>query len=553
LGLPAETPSAKHRRDPVKREAVSSNDPLHNPILRLSAAAFSGVLLFASFPAIDWNLLAWIAGVPLLLALVNEPRLKRAYILGHLCGAVFIGGSCQWFVDVLEIHGGLNPALALFAVGLFLLVYPVIYGGFGIAVAWTARRSPLLALALSPFLWVALELGRSYWMTGFPWNLLGYAVQALGLRQVASATGVYGLSFLAMATSAIVAWVLLEPRRRGWQAASIAWLGLLGLGNWYLTPPPLPTGSIVAHLVQPNVPLDAESIVKWAPWRDPAPLMGLLTMTAASVDRFPAEAPHPPLIIWPENSAPFYFDRDEIFRSAVIRMARRNKAYVVFGTVTYADPQRTQPKNTAIALDPDGRVLLAYDKIHLVPFGEYVPGWAFPDLIGKITHEAGNFVPGLEYKTGSTSVGALGVFICYESVFPRLVRRLTPEGPGVLVNISNDAWFGDSAAAAQHLEMARLRAIESGRYLLRGTNDGTTAIIDPHGRVTQQIPRHEQAVLAGRFDYLAGRTFYKAHGDAFAWLCVLISLGILSLRAAGLRRRKGTGAAGGERQPAATE
>lgn len=551
--LPVETSSAKRRADAVKGKAVSFDDPLQKPILQMSAAALSGVLLFASFPAIEWHLLAWIAGVPLLASLVTGPRLGRAYVLGHLCGAVFIGGSCHWFVDVLEIHGGLSAPLAVFAVGLFLLVYPAIYGVFGIAIAWAARRSRPLALALSPFLWVALELGRSYWMTGFPWNLLGYAVEASGLRQLASTTGVYGLSFLAMATSAFVAWVLLEPRRKALQVASVAWVGLLGLGNWLLTPPALPAGSSVAHLVQPNVPLDAESIVKWAPWRDPAPLMGLLTMTAASVDRFPSGGAHPPLIIWPENSAPFYFGRDEIFRSAVKDMASRNKSYVVFGTVTHADPQFTQPKNTAIVLDPDGRVLLAYDKIHLVPFGEYVPSWAFPDLVGKITHEAGNFVPGSEYKGAATPNGALGIFICYESVFPQLVRRLTPEGPGVLVNISNDAWFGDSAAAAQHLEMARLRAIESGRYLLRGTNDGTTAIIDPYGRITGQIPRHRQAVLTGRFDYLAARTFYKAHGDIFAWSCIVISLGILGLCAAGMRRGQGREAAGGESRSAPVE
>lgn len=551
--MPVEAPTAIRPPDAVERKPVSPVHSLQKPFYRLGAAALSGVLLFASFPEIDWNLLAWIAGVPLLAALVNEPRLRRAYVLAHLCGAIFIGGSCHWFIDVLELHGGLNPALAMFAVGMFLLVYPAIYGIFGVIVAWTARRSRALALVLSPFLWIALELGRSYWLTGFPWNLLGYAVAAPGLRQVASASGVYGLSFLAMATSALVVWVLFEPRRRLVQGVSVVWLALLGLGNWMLFPPPLPRGSNVAHLVQPNVPLDVESLVKWAPWNDPKPLEGLLAMTAASVERLPSGNAHPPLIVWPENSAPFYFDRDEIFRSAVIGMARHNKAYVVFGTVTYADPQQTQPKNTGMVLDPEGRVVLAYDKIHLVPFGEYVPSWAFPDLVGKITHEAGNFVAGSEYKTASTPDGGLGLFICYESVFPRQVRRLTPEGPGVLVNISNDAWFGDSAAAAQHLEMARLRAIENGRFLLRATNDGTTVIIDPYGRVARQIPRHQQAVLAGHFDFLARRTFYHAHGDVFAWMCVVISLAIIIARAAGLPKGRETGAGEGKSQPAGVE
>ena len=514
--------------NPVERKPVSPKYSLQNPYLRLIAAVLSGVLLFAAFPEIHWHLLVWIATAPLLAALVNEPQLRRAYLWGHLCGTVFIGGSCHWFLDVLEIHGGLSGPLAVFAVGLFLAVYPAIYGVFGVATAWTARRSSAAALGLGPFLWVVLELGRSYWLTGFPWNLLGYAVEAPGLRQLASSTGVYGLSFLAMTTSALVVWVLLEPRRRALQFAGIAWVGLLALANWFMSPPPVMPGSQVAHMVQPNVPLDVTSLVNWAPWNNPKPLEQLVAITSASVDRQPSGASHTALIIWPENSAPFYFDGDAIFHNAVISMARRNRAYVVFGTVTYADPRRTQPKNTAIVLDPAGRVLLAYDKIHLVPFGEYVPSWAFPDLVGKITHEAGNFVPGSQYESAATPEGSLGLFICYESVFPQLVRKLTPDGPGVLVNISNDAWFGDSAAAAQHLEMARLRAIENGRYLLRATNDGTTAVIDPYGRVVESLPRHLQDVLAGRFDYLAGRTFYHAHGDVFARLCLLITLAILA-------------------------
>lgn len=489
----------------------------------MAAAALSGALLFASFPGLDWNSLVWVAAVPLLAALVRETSLWRAFLEGHLCGAVFIAGSCHWFIDVLEIHGGLSPALALLALALFLLVYPLIFGMFGLTEAWAARRSPALALALSPFLWVAMELGRMYWLTGFPWNLLGYAVRASGLRQWASFTAVYGLSFLAMTTSALLAAVLLQPRRRAVRIASVAWLLLLTLGNWLSTPPPARAGSRVAHLVQPNVPLDLEGAMQWAPWRNRAPLDNLVALTTASVQREGNQAAGPPVVIWPEDPAPFYFDRDAVFREAVERMARATRSYVVVGTVTFADAANTQPKNSAVVLDPGGRVVLMYDKMHLVPFGEYVPSWAFPNWVGKITHEAGNFVPGTRHQAAETPEGALSVFICYESIFPGLVRRLTPEGPGVLVNISNDAWFGDSAAASQHFEMARLRAIETGRFLLRATNDGLTATIDPYGRVVDELARQRLGVLTGRFDYLGARTFYMAHGDVFAWLCVVIS------------------------------
>jgi apolipoprotein N-acyltransferase len=160
--------------------------------------------------------------------------------------------------------------------------------------------------------------------------------------------------------------------------------------------------------------------------------------------------------------------------------------------------------------------------MHLVPFGEYVPWWAFPDKVGKITHEVGNFVPGTRYEVAQTPHGVIGVFICYEAIFPELVRKITLKGAGVLVTISNDTWYGSTSAAYQHLEMARLRAIENERYLLRATNDGVTAVIDPYGRVLERTPRQRAMVLAGNFDYRVGKTFYTAHGDIFAWLCLVI-------------------------------
>jgi apolipoprotein N-acyltransferase len=175
--------------------------------------------------------------------------------------------------------------------------------------------------------------------------------------------------------------------------------------------------------------------------------------------------------------------------------------------------------------------------MHLVPFGEYVPRWAFPDLIGKITTEAGNFVPGSSYRVASTPNGALGVFICYEDIFPQLVRRLTLAGAQVLVNISNDAWFGHSAAPEQELEMARLRAIENRRYLLRSTNDGITEVIDPYGRIEKQIARDQTAVLVARFSYRQGRTFYTQQGDVFAWLCAALAAVMMVLALVAPKRR----------------
>ena len=403
---------------------------------------------------------------------------------------------------------------------------------------------------------------RTYLITGFPWNLLGYAVGADGLRQLASVTAVYGLSFLAVATSAVVVggWRSGRPagRRKMWLAVA-SWVVLLLIANRLLAPPVAKSGPDLAYLLQPNVPLDEWVQEKWAPWHDPRPLNRLVTDSLDAVrSGIPSPANGAPtrslgqgsaqglvergesansvgaapmrIMVWAENPAPFYYPRDPVLTAAMTALARQAQAYVVFNTVTFAGSDYTLPKNSAIVLDPSGLQVLQYDKIHLVPFGEYVPAWAFPGKIGKITAQVGDFVPGSEYRTAPTPKGAIGVFICYEDIFPQLVRRLTPAGPGVLVSISNDSWYDDSPAAAQHLETARFRAIENRRYLLRATNDGITTVIDPYGRIVESLPRHVERVLSAQFAFVRESTFYTLHGDVFAWLCVAATLVMLARR-----------------------
>jgi apolipoprotein N-acyltransferase len=204
-------------------------------------------------------------------------------------------------------------------------------------------------------------------------------------------------------------------------------------------------------------------------------------------------------------------------------MARETHTIVILNTIVPMDAEGKSITNSAIVLDPDGREVSRYDKIHLVPFGEYVPAWALPGLVSKITSEVGNFVPGSRYSVARTPAGGIGVFICYEAIIPQLARELTKSGAGVLVNISNDAWYGESAAARQHLEMARLRAIENHRYLLRATNNGLTTEIDPYGRLLGELPRYRRVIMPVYFNYETRQTFYTTHGDVFAWLCVVIA------------------------------
>jgi apolipoprotein N-acyltransferase len=353
----------------------------------------------------------------------------------------------------------------------------------------------------------------------------------------------------------LLAWVFLSPRRARAGLALAGWLALLFVAQWRLAPPPAVLGKELAFLVQPNVPLDEAALDAWVPWRDPTQLRQLVEFSVSSVEQsLPAEPQgsdrgspvttflipnpksqfqnppaHPPLLIWAENPAPFFFTTDPIFRNAMENMARQARAFVIANTIIPVDAKRDTITNSAITLDPEGREVSRYDKIHLVPFGEYVPGWALPGLVHKITSEVGNFVPGSSYAVAKSPGGGIGVFICYEAIIPQLARKLVAGGAGVLVNISNDAWYGDSAAAYQHLEMARLRTIENHRYLLRATNNGLTTLIDPYGRVLEEIPRYRRMVMPAHFDFETRQTFYSAHGDVFAWLCAAVAGLILTL------------------------
>jgi apolipoprotein N-acyltransferase len=528
----------------LRRPAAIISPAREKLSFRVALSALSGVLLFVCFPSLNWNVLVWVATLPLLLAVTSETKSLRAFFLGYLSGAIFLAGSCYWFVFVMERYGGMDMALAVGVLALFLLVFSVFFGAFALVEAFVAHRSKVWALAIAPFLWVAMEVARTYLITGFPWNLLGYAVSPVGLRQLASVTAVYGLSFLAVSVSALLAAWLLDPRR--WQRAAGVTAGviLLFAVNLFLSSPAeIPVQPQETFLVQPDIPLDETKLGDWIPWKNSRKLQDLVSLTLKapcedlstkpSMPSFELEGcesswwhhASPALVVWPENPAPFYFGRDPVFKKAMETMAAQTGAYVVTGTVMFDAAGR--PRNSAVVLDPQGRVLLVYDKIHLVPFGEYVPWWAFPSLVGKITFEAGDFIPGSEYKIAATPQGGIGVFICYESIFPQLVRRLAENGAGVLVNISDDGWFGNSAAGLQHLEMARMRAIENGRYLLRATNDGVTAIIDPRGEIVARLPRYEKRVLPGSFRFIRSRTFYTAHGDIFAWLCVAVAAAMI--------------------------
>jgi apolipoprotein N-acyltransferase len=473
---------------------------------KIALALASGLLLVLAFPRFDIDWLAAVALVPLLVAAGREPRPGRRLLLGELAGIVFWGGTCYWIQFVLAVHGHMGTPGSWGAFSLFCLAKAAHLAVF----TWLAGYlifSPLALPALAA-LWVGIE--RTHAPLGFAWLALGNAGIDMGLpMRLAPLVGVYGVSFvLAMLNAAMAVVLFRQPRRR------LAWLAALPL---LLLLPPLPEadqGREEAVVVQSNVPMDAD----WSPAavaETRQELAGLSLRAALRADRAPAG-----LIVWPEVPLPLYYEDDAGFRAEANALARASGAYFLFGAVAFTE--HGAPLNSAHLISPDGVPLTRYDKMLLVPFGEFVPplfGW-----VNRITREAGDFAPGRRLVVSTVGEHRLGAFICYESAFPHFVRRFAAAGAEVFVNLSNDGYFGRSAAREQHLLIARMRAAENRRWLIRATNNGITCSIDRAGRIRRQLEPFERVAARLSFNYEATLTPYTRYGDWFAWLCLAASL-----------------------------
>jgi len=366
-----------------------------------------------------------------------------------------------------------------------------------------------------PALWVAVE--STHGSLGFAWLTLGNAGIGMGVpMRLAPWTGVLGLSFVfAMTATALALALLGRPR---WQ---LGWLLLLP--PLYLFPalPDAQRGAESAVLVQPNISESAD----WSPeWVDRMHAR-LASLSVAAVTR-PGT-----LLIWPEIPAPMYYYENPRFRDEIGAVARDTGAYLLLNVVPHTSDGA--PLNSALLISPEGQPLARYDKMNLVPFGEFVPG-VFKALVDKVSTEAGDFAPGQSQTLLPAGSHRIGTFICYESVFGNFVRKFPAQGADLLVNISNDGWYGRSAARYQHLLIARMRAAENRRWVLRATNDGITSTIDPAGRVYENLLSYKTGAAATRYSYIRDVTFYSRHGDWFAWLCAAGAA--FALAARGVRR-----------------
>ncbi len=505
----------------------------------------SAVLQVIIFPLPGIYVLSWVALTPLIVALLQarpageleiagSVRLRPAtpgqgFLLGYACGILWYAGTCYWIYDTMRQYGGLSAPEALLALFLFCCYLGLYHGLFGFLVTLLAGsgRDFRRPLVLAPFLWVAVELARTR-ITGFPWNLLGIAqVDNVALCRITGWTGVYGISLeIALVNVALAAAFLVPREKRGAMlAAALAAAAVLQAGRLVEAPPA--KADRAALLVQQNIPVSAE----WTPAYLQQTLNELTELSVKSVADSPMKID---LVVWPESPAPF-FTNDPRFREMLSAMARDTRTWTVAGSIgtssaAGAGGQTSPVFNSAASISPNGDWTARYDKVHLVPFGEYLP---FPTLFsfaGGLTKEVGAFQRGTSRRPLDGGDQRLGVFICYESIFPDEVRQFANQGAQVFVNISNDGWYGDSGAYAQHLNQTRMRAIEDNRWLLSATDTGVTASIDPWGRVVARIPRKQRAALVAPYALTSVTTFYTRHGDWFAYGCAIISMGALFTR-----------------------
>jgi len=505
-------------------------------------ALVSGALLALSFPRYGHPAFAWIALVPLLVALTGwngrtpsigegrgasaQPPL-RAFLLGLATGFVYFAGTLYWTGTVIRTFGGIPLPAAVLGVVLLALYQGFFPALFALLSSRLIARAGVRGLLFAPAAWVATEFSRGVVLGGFPWVLLGSSqVTVLSVAQLASVLGVYGVSGLVALINATVAYATLTTGTRRIAAiatgavalsATAVW-GTLRIADGTLTHAGTP---IRVAMIQANIPQED----KWKAGEARRIFTTYIGMTRDAVNRG-AE-----FVIWPESATPFMFERDSVGQEALRALARELHVPILFGS----DQEVTQPEpalyNAAFLVAPDGQTAAVYRKIHLVPWGEFIPMKRLLFFVSPLVDSFTDFSPGASMVMLPVGSHLTSTAICYEVVYPSLVRQAVLAGSQLLTTITNDAWYGYSSAPYQHFALASMRAIEQGRYLARAANTGISGIVDPYGRIVRQSGIFEQVALVEEARFLTVRTIYSRIGDVIAYVAIaIVAIGLVALR-----------------------
>ena len=508
------------------------------PLLALA----SGLLLTLSFPLIGHPVFAWLALVPLLVAVVRVTPVK-AFALGLVTGLVHFAGTVYWIADVMVVYGGLPRAIA-WPVHVALIAYLALFPAFfALMIGHLTRHLGARGLLFTPAVWVTTELGRLYLFTGFPWELLGYSQTPwLAVAQLASVVGVLGLSALVAGVNGAVAHALVATGRERWHGVAVV-AGVLVTGGAYgvlrLQRDALNVSGapLRVAVVQGNIAQDEKG--------DPALRDTILSRYLTQTRE--AAAAGAELVVWPESATPFAFGSDRVRSDAIRAVARETGAHLLIGTTEIVWGDEIRQYNAAVMVDASGELQGTYRKQHLVPWGEYVPLRDLLFFVSPLVESVGDFAKGETSSTLPMAGTPVSTAICYEIIYPDLVRRFVTGGSRLLTTVTNDAWYGRSAAPYQHFQQARMRAIEEGRFLVRAANTGISGVIDPYGRVVASTPLFEDEVVTANVRLLDGLTLYARVGDALAYACGAITAVMLWLTGPG-RRRRSTGSEGGRQR-----
>lgn len=492
---------------------------------RLAAAAGAGLLLSFAFPPSNLGLVAWVAFVPLFHALRGEDRAAWIALIGAVFGATFFVVDVSWVYRTLMVHGHFSvPAAGAVFLGM-VVTLALFSAAFGLLLHMFATKGIDPAI-VAPFLWVGLEYARAHLFTGFPWDLIGYSQwQRTTIIQIADLTGVYGISFLVVLVNASV-WSVVRaciarelPKWKFPVVVAAILTAVVAYGYYRIDafPPYDPArGGITIGLLQGNIPQE----IKWERAARQATFSTYEKLARQAVQegaRF---------LVWPETSVPVLLGGPDLDWRQAGEMSRAMGVPMLVGAPSLKIEGGTQNFYNSAFLVEGGMLRYRYDKIHLVPFGEYMPlTWLLPLGTGLAAREA-DYSPGHTMTVMSTEgCPPFSVLICYEAIFPELSRLALKNGAELLINITNDGWFGGTAAPYQHLVMAGMRSIENRVWFVRVANTGITTVFDPAGRMIGRIPLDKRGILVTRIPVpTRAGTFYTRFGDVFVWCCLVIGI-----------------------------
>ena len=510
-----------------------------NPAADLLAIA-TGALLIFSFPKWDHEALAWIAFIPLLFALEKKSP-SKAFYLGWISGAVFFFGSLNWIITTIVIYGHISWLTGFFAFLLMVVILSLYSGAFAWGVAYCSNTLSLPRAFYIPIFWTALEFIRGRFFIPFPWVSLGYS-QYLHppLIQIADITSVYGVSFLIMLVNTVLFEIIavfyfhgkeeMPSHRFSWfppVSTLFVFLWVLSYGNIKLIPPYASEKSIRISVVQGNIDQDK----KWDERFRNETLSEYENLSKKAVKN------HPDMILWPETSVPFLFERELKYREELRQFVIGLHTPLLFGSPSVTRSSEGEEWfNSAYLLNSDGNLVDRYDKINLVPFGEYIPFHSLLFFVNKITEGIGDFKSGERHTVFQLPDHPFGTLICFEVIFPELFRQFVNKGALFMTTITNDAWFGKTSAPYQHFSMVVFRAIENRTPIARAANTGISGFIDSRGKIQGMTPLFVSAQLTSELKYYGERTFYTRYGDIFG--AGILTIGLLIIGSAFWKRKK---------------